>query len=56
VSLEMLWWIGWVHYQRKRQIDGFATLDGVEAMYNRFGETFHGDTTEAAPSMKDQRM
>jgi len=25
-------------------------------MYNRFGETFHGDTAEAAPSMKDQSM
>src|SRR6266702_973060 len=49
-------WIGRLLYQRKRQHDGFATLDGVEVMYNRFGETFHGDTAEAAPSMKDQSM
>src|SRR6266581_4636032 len=49
-------WIGRLLYQRKRQHDGFATLDGVEVMYNRFGETFHRDTAEAAPSMKDQSM
>jgi hypothetical protein len=56
MSLEVLFQIRRILYQRKRQYDRFATLDGMEVMYNRFGETFHGDTTEAAPSMKDQRM
>ncbi|SRR6266702_175271 len=54
VSLDMLFRTGRTLYERKGQHDGFATLDGVEVMNNRFGETFHGDTTEAAPSMKDQ--
>jgi len=49
VSLEVLLWIGRTLYQGKRQHESFASLDGVKAMYNRFGETFHGDTTEAAP-------
>ncbi len=53
VSLEMLFRIGRILYERKGQHDGFATLDGVEMMYNRFREAFLDDTTEAAPSMKD---
>jgi hypothetical protein len=56
MSLEVFFHIGRILYQRKRQHDRLATLDGMEVMYNRFGETFHGDTAEAAPSMKDQRM
>ena len=56
VSLEVPFRIGWTLYQRQCQHDGFATLDGVEAMYNRFGETFHDDATESAPSTKDWRM
>jgi hypothetical protein len=56
MSLEMLFWIGWILYQGKCQNESFAGLDGVEVRYNRLGETFHSDTTKAAVSMKDQRM
>ena len=56
MSLKVLLWIGWISYQGKRQHESFATLDGVEVMYDQSGEPFHGDTTEAAPSMKDQCM
>src|SRR6266702_6743207 len=57
VSLEMLLHRRTLH-QCKRQHDRFTTLDGVEVLYDRFGEAFHRRTAEAAPStgMGDQRQ
>ena len=57
MSLEVLFWIGWILYQGKCQDESFASLDWVEVWYNRFGETLHGDTTKATvSSMKGQRL
>src|SRR6266702_3360186 len=42
-------------HQRKRQHDRFTILDGVKVMYFRFGEDIHSRTTEAAPSMRNER-
>ena len=50
MSLKVLFWIGQILDQCTCQDESFATLDGVEVRYNRFRETFHGDTTKAAPS------
>ena len=50
--MEVLFQIGRVRYHGKRQHDRFATLDRMEVMNNRFGETFQCDTAEAAQSIK----
>ena len=53
MSLEMLFHGGAFH-QRKCQHDRFTTLNGVEVLYDRFGEAFHRRTTEATPSIEGQ--
>ena len=53
-SLEMLFNRRSLH-QSKCQRDRFTTLNGVEVLYNRFREAFHCRTTEATPSMGDER-
>src|SRR6266404_3455954 len=41
-------------YQRKCQKERLTTLDRVEVLYDRFGETFRCRATEAAPPMVGQ--
>jgi hypothetical protein len=52
MSLEVLFWIGRILYEGKCQDESFSSLDGMKVRYNRLGETFHGDTTKAAVSVK----
>ena len=53
MSLKVFFWTGRILHQRKCQDESFATLDGIEVRYNRFGETLHGDTTKAAVSIDE---
>ena len=55
VSLKMLLQCGRTLHQCKSQHDRFAILDGIEVLYDRFGEPFCSDTTEAAQSIVGQR-